>query len=141
MQDLINQAAAMGVEVHAAHLEGDVLGLYSADEKRIYVDLRLTPAERRSVLAHELGHVYFGHTGDSPANERIADRFAARTLIDPHTYAQLEALGLCTADIADELVVTEGVIYDYRTYCLSRLGEITYQRSHMGRGQWMFRGA
>jgi Zn-dependent peptidase ImmA (M78 family) len=141
LRELLKVAARYDVEVHAAHLPGDLLGCYLPDSRRIYIDLRLTPAERRSVLAHELGHAHYGHSCDSPSAERQAEAFAARLLIDPDTYAAHERVSHDEHHLADELNVTVELVRAYRAHCLTRLQGVSYARAKMGAGQWAFRGA
>lgn len=141
MRELIARAAQMGLEVHASHLPGDTVGLYVPSLGRIYFDIRLTPSERRSVIAHELGHAHYGHDCDSPSNERQAEAYAATLLVDPEWYAELERVTPHAADIADEMCVTVEVIEDYRRYCLQRIGDVTYTRARMGGRQWAYRAA
>jgi len=131
----------MGLQVHGVYLPAPKLGLWSPSESRIYFDMRLTPAERRSVVAHELGHAHHGHTCDGAKQERQADTYAALLLIAPGAYARLESIGLSITDIAEELDVTERIVTAYTTHCLSRIGDATYRRPKMGFGQWQFRSA
>ncbi|WP_137843815.1 ImmA/IrrE family metallo-endopeptidase [Microbacterium sp. 2FI] len=138
MRQLLRVAAEYGVSVHFAHLDED-LGCFVPDEQRVYLDLRLTPAQRRSVLAHELGHVHYGHHADSPLAERQADIYAARLLIDPAEYARLERINPDQHHIADELGVTIDVIYTFETNCLTRLRGVTYVHPRMGAAQWAYR--
>lgn len=126
MRDLIKYAADRGLTVHAAHLPEGYLGFYEAEPKRIWFDIGLTPAETRSVIAHELGHEHYGHLCDSSRNEREADAFAATLLIDPHEFAMLEQIDPSVESLADEFGVTPDVIRDYRRYCLRRIGERVY---------------
>ncbi len=141
MRDLLMMAARAGLEVHAIEMpEGD-LGYYAIDEQRIYFNLLCTPFERRSVIAHELGHHHYGHgCEDDPPSERQADTYAATLLIDPRSYADLERISHHAEWIADEMGVTPEVIHDYRRYCLQRIGDFTYTRPRMGVGQWLHRG-
>lgn len=129
-------AATSGLEVHAVPMPPGYLGYYAPDESRIYFNLRCTPAERRAVVAHELGHAHYGHDCDTPANERQADTYAATLLIDPHWYAELERINHDAEWIAEEMNVTVEVIQDYRRFCLRRMGNVTYTRPRMGAGQW-----
>lgn len=125
----MNIAKEYGVRVVMGHMPADLLGAYSPLEARVYLDIRLTPAERRSVLAHELGHVYHGHTcdeGRDSALERQADAYAATLLVDPHDYAGLERVSPHADYIADELGVTAQIVHDFRRYCLRRFGTRTY---------------
>lgn len=142
MRDLLAMAARAGLEVHAIEMpEGD-LGYYAEDERRIYFNLICTPFERRSVIAHELGHHHYGHgCDDRPAHERQADTYAATLLVDPELYADLERINDDADWIADEMSVTPEVIQDYRNYCLQKLGAVTYTRPKMGVGQWLHRAA
>lgn len=136
MRDLLRHAADQGLTVHACRLPQGMLGCYEPDAARIWFDLGLTPAERRSVIAHELGHHHHGHRESTPRNERDADRFAASMLIDPGEYAQLEPIHPDVFTLADELQVTVKIVEAYRSLVLSRVGDITYVRPRMGRGQW-----
>lgn len=139
MRDLLAKAAEYGLEVHGAHLEDDRIGSYAPELGRIYFDLSLDVAERRSVIAHELGHAHHQHTCDSTWNEREADTYAATLLVDPAWYAELEVINHDANWIADEMNVAPWIIEDYRRYCLSRLGDVTYTHARMGAGQWSHR--
>ncbi|MEO2134655.1 ImmA/IrrE family metallo-endopeptidase [Microbacterium sp.] len=139
MRDLLTRAASYGLTVHGAHLRGEKIGKYVPSLGRIYFDLSLTSAERRSVVAHELGHAHYGHDCDSPANERLADAYAATLLVNPEWYAELELINTDAEWIADEMQVAPWTIVDYRTYCLQRIGSVTYARARMGAGQWVHR--
>ncbi|MCI2958182.1 ImmA/IrrE family metallo-endopeptidase [Agromyces atrinae] len=127
------------MSIHGSRLDDDLLGMFSPTESRIYFDLRLTPIERRSVIAHELGHAYYGHECDNRANERQANIYAARLLIEPEAYARAEVLSSNAHDIADELGVLEILVSTYREHCLHRVGDTTYTDSRMGAGQWLHR--
>ncbi|ARC56037.1 hypothetical protein AS850_02980 [Frondihabitans sp. 762G35] len=129
MKDLIHIAASLGLRIHASHLPAGILGMFSSAEGRIYFDLHLTPHERRSVIAHELGHAYYGHDcdhGESSAQERQADAYAAALLVDPYDYAELERISADAHYIAEELGVTEDVVYAFRAHCLKQYGRRTY---------------
>ncbi|CAN7263340.1 ImmA/IrrE family metallo-endopeptidase [Microbacterium foliorum] len=139
MLELVRFAAAQGIELHAAHLDEDVLGYWSPDEGRIYFDLQLTPDERDTTIAHELGHVHYGHRCDTERNERQADTFAASLLIDPRAYAQAEATNPDTHHIAEELGVTVELVEFFETNCLTRLHGVTYAHARHGSRQWAHR--
>lgn len=138
MQSLLHLADQYGVAVVTRPLPGDLLGCFLPHERRIYLDARLTPAEQRSVLAHELGHVHFGHPGPDPRSpreiareERRADRFAAELLIDPTEYARLERVSTELEYLADELGVTTDLVQVYRRDCLVRLDGMSYARPRL----------
>jgi Zn-dependent peptidase ImmA (M78 family) len=134
MRDLLNLAARYGTRVEMCHIE-DANGYYDPDAGRIFIDLSLTPNEVRSVFAHELGHVHYGHTcdaGPNSAEERQARAFAAHLLVHPIDYAEAERVSSDAFFIAEELGVTVNLIDDYRAMCLQRLGERTYGRASRG---------
>lgn len=139
MRQLISIAASYGLRVHGAHLDGDKIGSYAPALGRIYFDLSLSYAERRSVIAHELGHHYYGHLCDSTGNEDQADMYAAYLLVDPEWYAELEAINDDAEWIAEEMRVAPWVIADFRRFCLQKLGRATYARARMGTRQWSHR--
>ncbi|MDY0828547.1 ImmA/IrrE family metallo-endopeptidase [Microbacterium sp. BG28] len=139
MRALLHLAAQQGLTVHAAHLEEGVLGMYSPDEARIYFDIKLTAFERRSVIAHELGHHHHGHTCDSEANERQADAYAARLLIDPERYAALCRVSMDHEFLAEEFGVTVDVIRSFEQHCLTPMRGVTYVHARLGAAQWRLR--
>lgn len=139
MRRLLSIASSYGLAVHGAHLTGGRIGRYIPELRRIYFDLSLTLPERRTVIAHEIGHAHHGHDCDSDANDRQADAFAARLLIDPEWYAALERINHDANWIAEEMNVTAYAIEDYRRYCLQRIGDVTYASPRMGAAQWAHR--
>lgn len=128
LRDLGVIAARLDVSVHVHHLEHGLLGFYEPTEARVYLAMGLTPREMRCTLAHELGHVYYGHTCHGGRHERQAWTFAADLLIDVQEYARLEREGHTLHDIAEELDVTEQTVRAFRDHHLQRLGHTTYGR-------------
>lgn len=117
------------------HIE-DAFGFYDHERGRVYIDIALTPNEKRTTLAHELGHVHYGHACDAGPNspqERQARAFAAHLLVHPLDYAEAEHVSADAFYIAEELGVTVEIVDDYRAMCPQRLGERTYGRSPRGR--------
>lgn len=133
LNELIHHAATLGVRIHMGHLDDGQMGLYDPATDSVWIDFKLTPDEQRSVLAHELGHAYYGHAIGNDRAEREADRYAANLLIDPERYAELERLDMDAHAMADELCVTIDIVYAYRAEHLQRLGHITYPRRARGR--------
>lgn len=133
LNDLVEHAALLGVQIHMAHLREGTLGLYDPSTDIVWIDINLTRGEQRSVLAHELGHAYYGHGYSDDRAEREADRYAANLLIDAESYAALERWGLDEHAIADELDVTVDIVRAYREHHLQRLGRVTYPRRLRGR--------
>lgn len=141
MRQLLARAAACGLSVHGVEMKGGKLGRYVPELRRIYFDLDLSIAERRTVIAHELGHYHYGHDCSTATNERQANTYAATMLVDPEWYAELEEINHDAEWIAEEMNVAPYVIVDYRRYCLQRIGNATYTRPRMGIGQWLHRAA
>lgn len=139
MRQLLQRAGEYGLTVHGSHLTGGKIGRYVPAQRRIYFDLSLTHAHRRSVIAHELGHHHYGHDCNSAHFERQADTYAATLLVPPDWYAELEAINTDAEWIAEEMDVAPYVIVDFRTYCLRRFGTTTYTRPRLGAGQWSHR--
>lgn len=137
MKEVLALAARLGVTVHVAHLPEPFRGFYDHERRRVVYDFCLTPIERACVLAHELGHAFYGHQGrDDPDAETAADIYAAAVLIDPVRLAELEAIGLSEDAIAEELGVTEKLLRVFAQQHVTRLHGVTYVRPRLGRGQF-----
>lgn len=141
VRDLLRIGRELGVSVHVAHLPGDLLGGWYPETARVFVRFGLTPSEFRSVLAHELGHVYYQHTCDDGPSEAQANLYAARLLIDDEAYVRAEAVSPHPHDIAEELGVTVELVQTYRSRCLTSVRGVTYTRPRLGIGQWDLRRA
>lgn len=140
MRELLRHAAQLGVSVHTAHLPRPYRGYYDIERSVVVYDLGLTRNEGRSVLAHELGHAYYGHAcEDDPKLEAQADAYAAMLLIDPDEYAELEQYSDHDHDLAEGLGVTEEIVAAFRRDCMTRLRGVTYVRPRHGIGQWAYR--
>ena len=121
MRELVREAGRLGVQIHAAHLDGDLLGFYSHHERRIYFDIRLTPMERVEVVAHELGHAYHGHSCDDDLSERQADRRAALLLVDPEAYRSAERENPHPRHIAESLGLSVHLVKVWRDWWLPQI--------------------
>jgi len=133
LTDLAALAAHLDVTLHMAHLEHGLLGMYEPTEARVYFTFGLTHAEQRSVIAHELAHVHFGHTCSTPEAEREADKWAAELLITPAAYAEAEQHSHDPHDLAEALDVTVDVVNHYRSQCMQLVGTRAYGRVFRGR--------
>jgi Zn-dependent peptidase ImmA (M78 family) len=87
---------------------------WEPDERVILIDRRLSQAERRCRLAHELAHLEAGdeHCADGPDGERLAarqelraDAAAAERLIDLDALADALAWALDPQEVAEALHV------------------------------------
>lgn len=97
--DVFKIAAGNGIkikEINISEKYNGVAGFYSKDEKIIYVDRSDTPGRKLFTIAHELGHVFLGHSNygvrfrtpivqdedhQYPTEERAANSFAASLLM------------------------------------------------------------
>ena len=137
MRELLALAARLGVTVHVAHLPEPYRGFYDHERRMVVYDFALTPIERSCVLAHELGHAFYGHRGrNDPRAEAAADAYAARVLVDPEQWSRLEAMGLTDIDIAEELGVTLRMLRVFVDNELTRVGGVTYTGARLGRDQF-----
>ena len=142
MKELIAHAASLGVSVHVAHIDGPQRGFYDAKLKRVVYDYELTPVERDTVLAHELGHVFYDHQCyGNPAFEAAADYYAACLLIDPERYIAAEAIDPSPGAIAEELGVEPKLVRAFEAKALTRVRGVTYVHSRMGAGQYRYAAA
>lgn len=140
MKEILQHAAALGVSVHVAHLDDGVMGEWYEDEREIYVQINLSPDETVFTIAHELGHAQHGHRCEDVQDaEDQADEYAARLLIDPTTYAELEHLGMHQHDIAEHFGVTTHALNLWMQRCLTTLRGVTYVHGKMGIHQWAHR--
>ncbi len=142
MKELLAHAASLGVDVHVAHIDGPHRGYYDSANKMVVYDFSLTPVERVSVLAHELGHAFYDHRcrGDRRAEDQ-ADYYAACLLISPASYVAAERLDPSPAAISEELGVEERLVRVYEKRALTRLGDATYARGRMGARQYLLRAS
>lgn len=143
MRTLLPLAQQLGVAVTVTGLPDEMLGCWIPEMARVFIDWRLTPFEQRYVLAHELGHVHHEHLcGDDVPPDRIkrqerqADVYAVRALIDPAEYARIEAVNPDKHHIADELGLPVEAIHVYESSCLTKLAGVTYALPRDGLGQW-----
>lgn len=71
----------LGVTVETGDLPGGWWGAYRHRDRKIILRPGLGAIQGRSVLMHELGHAFHGHTSSGPLEEREASQWAARRLI------------------------------------------------------------
>lgn len=103
-----------GIPVRVVRLPDGLAGC--TDGTRIWVDDRLTLTERRCTLAHELVHVWAGHTGhQSPKVESWVRRTTARLLLRGHDVQAVLRTEPTLWDAADRLGVTVPVLTDHLT--------------------------
>lgn len=98
-------AADLGIEVIERPIR-TANGMWIPDHNVIVLRSGMKAVWQRSTLAHELGHVEYGHTVDSPKNEVQADRYAAENMIDHNRLLELMEWTPDSALLAAELEVT-----------------------------------
>jgi Zn-dependent peptidase ImmA (M78 family) len=98
------------VVVYEHEMPDGYLGCIDAENRIIWLDSRLTQAERRSALAHELGHLERGPApaGEhaDPVEERAVNVWAARKLIAIPDLAAALGWSSHLSEIAEELWVS-----------------------------------
>ena len=117
MNQLIAHAASLGCRVYFFPLADDWEGYFDTSDT-IVVNSSMTETYQREVLAHELGHAWYGHDWrlphDRDRDERQADMYAARLLISPTEYALAEAICPHPGAIAKELGVATYLIHAWQ---------------------------
>lgn len=113
----VEAIARKWAKVYELPLSSNLEGGYDATNNRILISDRLTPVQRRCVLAHEISHARHHDVGckcDS-ATERRADMEAARMLVNQLEYQSAEII--FDGDeyaIARELNVMPWIIQAYK---------------------------
>lgn len=98
LRDLID------VDVVWTHLPGNTAAL--TDGRTIWIDPRLTQAQRRCTIEHERQHLLAGHgSACTPALERRVEAAAARALISLERLARAIAWTQDEHELAEELWV------------------------------------
>ncbi|SMY01422.1 protein of unknown function (DUF955) [Brevibacterium sp. 239c] len=120
MKNLFALAESKGIKVQEVQLRA-FRGFYVKEVKIIVVSSLLNTAQKRTTLAHELGHAHYGDEAvlDQPMHEwqeRRADEWAAQFLIAPQQYAEAESLhGPHPGAIAQHLNVTRELTEVWQT--------------------------
>lgn len=135
--DMWNLAADLGlavVERRVAHRSG-----YWAEEEVIYLTPDMPPRTLRCVLAHEIAHHVLAHrpAAHGPVRarqERAANEWAAKRLIDPERYAEVERQREGhLASMAHDLNVVPEFVQVFQGLLL-RVGDTVYVSPRMGVG-------
>lgn len=113
------------LEVHVASrtLPSGLMGIYNNLENTVLIDPRLTYAQKRCTLVHELVHWSHGDQGFclnfAKDPERRTRLESAGILIDTPEYALLELeYGPDVWRIAEELELTPAIVRDYQNLVL-----------------------
>lgn len=110
--DPYKHAADLGIRVETQSLRS-ANGLWFPDRRLIIIRSGMRKVFERSALAHELGHVYFGHRDDRPKHERQADYYAANNLIDAGRFAEIADWASDEFKLAAELDVSLRILRAY----------------------------
>jgi Zn-dependent peptidase ImmA (M78 family) len=116
----IEAEALKWASVYDMPIEIGVEGAYDGERHAIYLSQRLSPVQRRWVLAHEVSHARHNdgrcHASLRDQMERRADMEASRMLINPVDYASAEQINDDTVWLAHELDVMPQTIISYRDW-------------------------
>jgi len=82
LTSLESLAGRMGVRIRTAPTPASCWGVYDRRHKLITMRPKLARFQYDSTLAHELGHAINGHHGHNPKTEHMADRWAAKYLLN-----------------------------------------------------------
>lgn len=104
----------MGVTVVERFLPGQQRGRYVHSKKSIVLNTRLHARQKAHTFGHELGHAHYGHEHDEKPGsvaglrqERKADEFAARLLINSYDYEVTERMyALSDGIVTDDELAT-----------------------------------
>lgn len=115
----VEAIARKWAKVYELPLSSNLEGGYDATNNRILISDRLTPVQRRCVLAHEISHARHHDVGCkcNSATERRADMEAARMLVNQLEYQSAEII--FDGDeyaIARELNVMPWIIQAYKQW-------------------------
>lgn len=116
----VETIARKWANVYELALPADLEGGYDAANNRILISDRLTPIQRRCVLAHEISHAKHHDIGckTDAYTEQRADVEAAKMLISQTDYVTAEILyGNDECAIARELSVMPWIIRAYNNGC------------------------
>ena len=115
----VETIASKWANVYELALPADLEGVYDAANDRILISDRLTPIQRRCVLAHEISHAKHHDIGckTDAYTEQRADVEAAKMLISQTDYVTAEILyGNDECAIARELSVMPWIIRAYKQW-------------------------
>jgi Zn-dependent peptidase ImmA (M78 family) len=103
--DPYDYAFKLGIDVEYRSI-GKNMGIWVADHNTIYLRPGMRAVHERSVLTHELGHAVLGHRVSNAKNERQANMWAAKKLINLDRLADVRRISADPAVWAAELGVT-----------------------------------
>jgi Zn-dependent peptidase ImmA (M78 family) len=137
--DLMGKAAEIGVTVTTGELPEGWWGSWNHHTRTITLLEGLGVVQRRSVLAHELGHAVHNHKGTTPENEAEARVWAARALIHPAraaaTAKRINWLGLIAKELGvlpEDIAAYYQSLTDEERLCIRGLAMMEPQ----GFGRW-----
>lgn len=128
--DLDLFAAQRGVAIVEGQPEGGAWGTYCADSHTITLLSGLGPTQRRTTLAHELGHAVHRHRGHSIEQEKTADAYATWLLFGAcHFFKAAQG-----AEHIEAVAADLGVMPDLACVALKRARNVLRPRRQRFRG-------
>lgn len=101
---------SLGVRVRHAPTPKGLWGIYDHPRNLITLSPGMNSAQYRSTLAHELGHVRYGHHGHHAKTERLADKWAAGKLLNIDMVLEQAKFTIDTKELSAELNVMPWVL-------------------------------
>ncbi len=120
MRELLSEADRLGVKVMYRKLDGKD-GYYDPQADQIRIDPRLSLAQKRSALAHELGHAYYRHDCSTEIAEAQAWKRGSGLAVHPDEYMAAAMVYDSTQLIARELALTSKIVGEWERSWLPRL--------------------
>jgi hypothetical protein len=137
--DLMGKADELGVTVTTGELPEGWWGSWNYRTRTITLLEGLGVVQRRSILAHELGHAVHNHRWSTPENEKEAQVWAARALINPAraaaTAKRINWLGLIAKELGvlpEDIATYYQSLTDEERLCIRGLAMMEPQ----GFGRW-----
>lgn len=105
VQEFAEDIAEFGVTVREGVLPEGWWGSYDHRQHEIILLPDLGTGQLRSTLAHELGHAYYRHKGNTELGEEQARAWAAQRLIESDTFSEAAKAGNWAGMVAKRLGV------------------------------------
>lgn len=113
----------LDVVVRETEMPFGLWGAYHDASGMILLQRGIAPLQRRSTLAHELGHAFYRHEGTTPRQEHDASQWAARVLIKRADFMAATAVFDSPIAVAHELHVLPVDVEAYAAFLRHQRGD------------------